>query len=314
MSWPSIQVDRRSFLYRAGVAAGMLTAAGSLLARASDARAAGVRGLVGATIGTANFPAGTTETQASEDFDGYVGRPMAATVQKIYYQEGSWPSTIPTKDREVIDLGAKLLISFKPSRTLSMSEQQNLANAIDMYKTAGATLDVTLWQEPNDGGAFSHGSDYASYVDYYGPTVRAAGVPLVYDAGAGGGESSWTAYYPGGSMIDKIMLDYYGSAWLGGTRLDVIANIADSANPPKPLGLGEWNDTATSSVALTSKQFGEYVNYLINFFTARLNDGKTNGDIIFWMGNNAVGLSADQILSGSDFKVRLVQKLYDSLS
>src|SRR5262249_20235635 len=157
-------------------------------------------------------------------------------------------------------------------------------DAIAMYQTAGATFDVTLWQEPNDGIAFSSGSAYVSYVNYYGPIVRAAGVPLVYDAGAGGGESSWTAYYPGDSMIDKIMLDYYGSAWLGGPKLNVIAHIADSASPPKSFGLGEWNDAATSSVTLTPKQFGEYVNYLINFFTTRLNNGKTNGDIIFWMG------------------------------
>jgi hypothetical protein len=239
---------------------------------------------------------------------------MAAKVQKIYYQEGNWPSGIPTKDQEIIGLGAKLLISFKPSRTQSMSEQGNLARAIEMYQGAGATFDVTLWQEPNDGSAFDRACDYRDYVNYYGPIVRAKGVPLVYDPGAGGGVDSWKPYYPGDSLIDKIMLDYYGSAWLNGTRLDAIAAIADGANPPKPLGIGEWNDTATGSGTLTPKQFGEYVSYLINFFTTRLNDGRTNGDIIFWMGDNAVGLSADQILSSSDFKVPHVQKLYDSLS
>jgi|ERR1041385_3230240 hypothetical protein len=312
MGWQTIHIDRRSFLRSAGVAAGMLTSAGSLLNSASEARAAVTHGLVGATIGPANYP-GTDETQASNMFDRFVGRPMAANVQKIYYQEGVWPSSIPMKDQEIIDLGAKLLISFKPSRTPSMSERTNLANAIDMYRTANATFDVTLWQEPNDRSAFSTGSDYIGYVDYYGPTVRAAGIPLVYDPGAGGGVDSWGAYYPGPSMIDKIMIDFYGSAWLNGTRLDAIAAIADRASPAKPLGLGEWNDAATSAGTLTPTQFGHYVTYLINFFTTRLSNGKSNGDIIFWMGNNAVDIPADQVLSSSDFKVPHIQRLYDSL-
>lgn len=313
MGWPETLIGRRTFLHRAGAALGMLTTVGPLLVRASDARAAGTRGLVGATVGAANYP-GTDETQASNMFDRFVGRPMAANVQKIYYQEGTWPSGIPAKDQEILNLGAKLLISFKPSRTPSPSEKANLAAAINMYKKANAVFDVTLWQEANDGSAFSQGSDYRAYVNYYGPTVHAAGIPLVYDPGAGGGAASWKAYYPGDSMIDKIMIDYYGSAWLSGTRLDAIAAIADGASPPKSLGLGEWNDTAASPGKLTTSQFGDYVNYLINFFSARLSNGRSNGDIIFWMGDNAVNIPADQILSSSDFKVPYVQKLYDSLS
>jgi len=326
------QISRRDILL-GGAAIGLAGALGAARlvipagARvgASDALAAGIRGLVGATIGAANY-SGTDETQASNKFDQLVGRPMARKVQKIYYQEGDWPSSIPQKDLEIIqDLGAKLLISFKPFRTppsVFASEKANLEAAIDMYQAAGATFDVTLWQEPNDGRSFGSGDAYKQYVSTYGPTVHTAGAPLVYDPGSGlrPGESptqlyqSWHDYYPGDALIDKIVVDYYGSAWNKNVRLDEIEDIADSANPPKSFGIGEWNDDAVSTGTLGTGLFKDYVQYLIDLFTMRLNLGKTNGDIIFWMGDNAVDLPADQILSSSDFKIPFVQMLYDRLS
>jgi hypothetical protein len=278
---------------------------------------------LGATVGATNY-SGDTNAQANTQFNTYTVTPMAVTAQKIYYQEATWPGSIPAAAAAVIGAGGKVLLSLKPSRTHSSGEKTNLANAITMYRTAGAIFDVTLWQEPNTGANFTPAA-YQGYLTYYAPTVRAAGVTLVYNPSVGNTTYTAATMYPGDSLADAVVCDYYGNDYaLSSLLLDSpqpgdsvsIMSLADGHSPsPIPFGLGEWNAQATT-LTITTTQWNAYVTYLTGLFQARTAAGKVNGDLLFWMGDNAVSvpLPQDQVGSGSDFKIPMIQSFYSALS
>lgn len=299
--------------------------------------------LVGATIGSAlNFGPYVGQGQAQNDttFDGIMGRKMAKSAQKVYYQVGD-PAGVAANILAVINDGAAIYASIKPAQTSSntyanstvtttgqtcLQEKNNLTAQINNLLAAGlttATLKVTLWQEPNTSSGFDTPAHYQNYLSYYGPAVRALGVPLVYNPVIGTVPWNGVSGKPTDSSYDEIVADFYGSGYNSGYRLDgtgpndgglSLEAAADNHTPsPCPFGLGEFNDVAGSGQGSTS-YWAPYMAHLQSVFQARLSAGKPLSWLIFWMGNHANNKPLNQISSSADFKVPALQAFYDAMT
>ena len=280
--------------------------------------------IMGASIGSPGsfFPGTPTMTQAIAEFDGWVGRTMASKAVRAYYTAGSWPGSLSSTQLGWIAAGLKIIVSFKPggsTRTLSTSEATNLANAIKMWQNAGANFDAILWHEPNTTSSGFTISEYAAYVAYYAPTVRGTSAQAVTAGiaptalgyvpmlGTGGGGTAYS-FYPGDQYVDWMGVDFYGSAYHSGVRMDSAQSgdahsilwRADNHAPTQvPMGVYEWNAGAGTQISLA--EWNGYVQHLTTIFTGRVAAGKVNADIVFWMGNSSG--CQDQIINSTDFKI-----------
>jgi hypothetical protein len=248
--------------------------------------------LVGATISNLLWPMDASMTEAIASYDGYLSadgtnRPMAAKAEKSYRQEGQYVQGILEREQEVINAGGKLIVSWEPSRTFSQTEYDNLIKEItfmqEAYTAAGMpanTFDSVLWQEASDGTAFDAGSSYQDYVDYYVGAITSTHQRLVVDMGAGK-PGNWNAYFP--RQAQAVLIDYYGSAWKSGTRLD--AAVALATQHSLTFGIGEWNNQANSDTPLSLSDWNDYTQYLLDVFQPLAMQGKM-GDVMLWMGDN----------------------------
>jgi hypothetical protein len=135
---------------------------------------------VGATISASAY--GTSNNvDAANIFDGYVGMPLATTIEKIYLGLGEFPAKPPVKMTQLAKAGCQFLISVKPSTTLSTSQQTALANFLAMLNSHGLSYRVALFAECNDKGFTV--SQWLAYWSYYAPVVKDAGVACTYNAG-----------------------------------------------------------------------------------------------------------------------------------
>ena len=320
-------ISRRGFLAAAAVTgpAALVAAAGAGPARASarvrprERPAAGIAaapagaGLVGATVEARVYPAAAGRAAAAKLFDGYVSLPAATAVQKVFFNEGEWPAGVSTDLAELAAKGCKFVMCFQPSRKLTRSERSKLKDACELFQGNGITFDVVLWQEPNDTGsrAFPDGAAYVAYHEYYRPYVP-SGLKVIYDA-SGYHQTTQKSFYPGDDQVDMVYCDFYGSAWASGRTLDTIIGIADRASPAKPFGIGEFGRSGNGRNLPTRYQFTQFVDYLTSTMTARLNDGKVNGDIMYFDGRNAATWW-NIITSAADWKTPHFQSVYNALS
>lgn len=305
--------------------------------------------VMGATVGAQNYP-GQAEAQAIITFNGFLKRPMASNVQKLYMNEGQKASSLPGGDMlDQIGGGAFILLSARPCRTAGntyadatvctngntcLQEQANLTAVLTNFLNAGLTtanFKVILWQEPNNSSGFDTAGHFLNYLTYYAPAVRALGLTLCYNPLIGFG-GNWNAItgYPGDSFVDELYADYYGSAYgvssgppansLDGTGTNdagsFVALADNHSGGPIPFGLGEFNAGAGGGPIGTA-QWNAYMGYLQNLLTSRIAAGKPMGWNIFWMGNNATpangGNGQDQVLSATDFKIPALQAMYDAV-
>ena len=299
--------------------------------------------LVGATIGANNYP-GTTQSQADAKFDGYVGRNMAVTAQKMYANEGQLASALPSTDMTgAINDGAAVMLSAKPCHTASgtysdstvctngktcLQEKNNLTSILNNFLAAGlvagTSFKVVLWQECNTTTSpFPTPTSYQHYVAYYGPAVRALGIPLVYNPAINVSEV-WDGFtgYVGDANCDEIAVDLYASGYSFGFTMDgtgrndqgsYVALAANHSGGPVPIGIIEFNDVAGGGAG-DPTNWPPLMTYLTGVFNNVVNAGHPLGWLIFWMGNNAVGKPNNQILSSSDYKIPALQAFYDTFS
>jgi hypothetical protein len=274
---------------------------------------------VGATINPSLWPSGTTMAQAISQFDHWLStdgihRDMAARVEKVFHWNDL--TSLTSRETDAIAAGGKLIVAFYPSQTLSNSERTKLAQAIQQFKDAyvnagmpAHSFDAVLASEPND-GKFSSGSAYKAYVAYYADVITSAGIKLIYDPGAGGGVASWSEYFP--PQAQGILIDYYGSAYKAGQRLDALVSLADAHN--LSLGIGEWNNVAVGDTPLTQVEWDSYVNYLITVMKPRKNAG-TMGDLLFFMGPVCTPNRLHQLGGNTPYDPIInIRKLYDALN
>src|SRR5579859_182990 len=247
--------------------------------------------------------------------------------------------------KPVVTSGLPLGSDFTTSGTASQiaaaqADKTSLASFLAAIKTMGftaATAQIVLHQEPGNksnlgaAGPTQGPVDYNNMLRTYGPTVNAAGLPLVMNVNYTGQITNATSYanaglalrgYTGsgtGATYAGICMDFYTNSWGAGLLLDTTDGNGDSisgiANANGlPFGLNEFGcDPAT----FTQAQCITYLQYVLSFMAARLTAGKTNLDVIYYNGQcdaTGAGDLTSPILQKTDFRVPLYQQIFDTLA
>ena len=274
---------------------------------ATRARAAARVPLAGATVNPVSYGI-TSNLQAASIYDGYVGMPLATTFEKVYMGHGAFGSLPPQKMTQLAPAGCQFLVSIEPSRTMTSAEQSLLANWLAMMNKSGIPYRVVLYSECND-KAFKTAGDWFAYWSFYAPVVQAAGVACGYDPGCGFmaiGRAE--AYFPSSPAPDELWMDYYATAFRGGSRLGNLIAMASSAGVPA--GLAEWGWAAgdTTFGPMTIPWWNTYCSYLMQLITS----GKiTLGAINF--AAKADGRTVDVISSPSDPRIPMIRQVSQTI-
>jgi hypothetical protein len=241
---------------------------------------------------------GKNYLDAANTFDGFVGLPMATTIQKVYMGHGEFPPHPPLKMTQLAKAGCEFLVSIEPSRSMVASEQALLAKWLTMMNNSGIPYRVVLYSESND-KAFKTAPEWFAYWSYYAPVVKDAGVTLAYNCGCGfKALPRAEAYFPSNPAPDELWMDFYATSFRGGSRIDTLIGLADNAGIPA--GVAEWDWSAGNLIftPMTLPWWNAYCEYLVTLATA----GKLELGAIFF---NAVakGGRADVIDSASDPRI-----------
>jgi hypothetical protein len=289
-------LSRREFLGgTAGVAAAVALPSGST-------RAA-VTSLVGATVEPSSYGV-TSYLDAAHIFDGFVGLPMATTIEKIYLSPGELPTTPPPKMKALASADCQFLVSMKPSTTLSSSERSALANCLAKFNSAGLSYRVVLFSECNDKGFTM--SQWLAYWSYYAPVIKDAGVSCGYNPGCNPNSIGKVGpFFPSNPAPDELWMDYYATAFRGGTRLDPVIAMGQAAGIPT--GIAEWGWSAGLVVfsPMVMPWWTAYCNYLVNLANA----GKFPLGAILFDGLGPSGGNSGVIDSASDPRIPGIQKV-----
>jgi hypothetical protein len=246
------------------------TAAAVAAAELPGMAEASVTPLAGATVNRGAYDT-ATYLAGAKIFNSYVGLPLATRFEKVYMDHGEFGTTLPDKIAQLAPAGCSFLVSVKPSTTLTKSEQSAMAKWLAMLKAHGIRFRCVLYSEPND-KAFLSTSTWLPYWRFYAPVILNAGVTLVYEPGCGPKAiSRGEALFPSKPSPDEMWLDYYASAYKGGSRLGTILSIGASAGVP--VGLGEWGwaagNSSSTGTNMTMTIFTEYGNYLLGLIAKR---------------------------------------------
>lgn len=260
-------------------------------------RSAAVTPAVGATVDLASYQS-ANYLAAANTFDGYVGLPLATTIQKIYMGHGEFPPHPPLKMTQLAKTGCEFLVSIEPSRNMVASEQALLAKWLTMMNNAGIPYRVALYSEAND-KAFKTASEWFAYWSYYAPVVKDAGVVCAYNCGCGfKALPRAAAYFPSNPAPDELWMDFYATSFRGGSRLDTLIGLADAAGIPA--GIAEWDWSAGDLIftPMTLPWWNAYCEYIVSLASA----GRLPLGAIFF---NAVakGGFADVVSSASDPRI-----------
>ena len=207
--------------------------------------------------------------------------------------------------------GRKVCLTLRPPyNPVSATDRTNMATFLASCAAAGLVMDIALWHEPFYSGLSA--AQYIAMVQYYGPTIQAAGYPVVFcTANSAIKNNAENTYYPGDAYIDKVATDYYAQGYVSGDTLDDAASIADAASPRKPFGVWELNASTDTGSGQTTLQGTNYFNYLRLFFNARLVAGKTNADLLIFNADSNAGQETPITMPG-DYRIALWQAQYDA--
>lgn len=277
---------------------------------------------VGVTTNGNQYAGANDSYQSALVFDGIMGQPWGVQSQKVYYTQNGvqYPTSVATDVQELMRAGCTVWLCYQPTfdasgngtpadkRALSASIQAHLAIA----NPAGVSVKIVLWQEPQNGQNNMSAAQCQNMFAYYASTVRALGVPLVYDSATHLGPSGVTSYYPGDANCDEIAVDYYGNVFVNtdnqtGASLLAAQTLADNAVPPKPLGVGEMGSTLGPSI--TNQQVINYITFIQNTMSARLTAGKQNSNVMWF---NGLTNNFNTINSG-DFRIPYLKGLFNAI-
>ena len=303
-------ISRRGLL---GGAAGIAVAAAlpARLARAAAATpmpgAAAAAPLAGASINPIAYGV-RTYVKAASIFDGYIGLPLAKTIQKVYQPYAQFGTTPPTQMTQLAPSGCQFLVSVEPSMTMTTAEQQALANWLAMLSQAGLKYRVVLFSEANN-NAFPTAAQWQAYWSYYAPVIKAAGVSCGYDAGCSLiAINRAEQYYPSNPAPDELWMDYYATAFRGGSRLDTL--IAMAAAGGVPAGIAEWGWSSGQVIfnPMEMPWWNEYCSYLTSLVQAR---HLGLGAIFF--GSKSHGKTVDVLGKANDPRIPGVQQVANAV-
>lgn len=228
-----LSLSRRGFL---GGAAGL--AAALALPRSGGPRAAAaVTPLAGATVFLGAYGV-SSYLKTAQIMDGYVGLPLAVTLEKIILGTGSFPTTPGTRLTQLSGGGCQFVISVAPSMTMTSSEQTALLNYLNMLTSAGITYRVILFSEANN-TAFTTQQEWQAYWSYYAPVIQGAGISCAYCPGCNiNSIAKAEAYFPSNPTPDELWLDFYGTGFREGVRIDRLIAMGQAVGISA--GLAEW--------------------------------------------------------------------------
>ena len=290
--------SRRAFL---GGAAGLATAAVLPSARSIQAIAGF---LTGAIVKSEAYRL-TNALTAARIADGFIGMPLATTIQKLYRKKGELGTGPNAEMIQLASAGCHFLLSVRPSQTLSGSQQSQLKAYLAALNQAGIRYRVALWAEMDDVGQFPSRQEWLAYWRYYAPAIKEAGVPCGYDPGCNSKAISRAeAFFPSRPAPDELWMDFYATAFRGGVRIDRLIAKAQAAGIPA--GLAEWGWHAGSSDRhpMTMTWWNRYGTYLLHL----AGEGKLRLGTIYF-GSAAEGLTVDVITSAKDPRIPMIQKL-----
>ena len=295
-------ISRRSLL---GGAAGIAAAVALPLPRVRAAAA--TTPVAGASINRVAYGV-KTWVEAAKIFDGYIGLPLATTIQKIYMPYEQFGTAPPLQMTQLAATGCQFLVSVKPSMTMTADEQTQLAAWLAMLNQAGLKYRVALYSEANN-NAFPTAAGWLAYWQYYAPVIQSAGVPCCYDAGC-----SYIAinraeeYFPSNPAPDELWMDYYATAFRGRSRLDHLIAIGGASGIPA--GIGEWGWSSGDVIfdPMEMPWWNEYCSYLIHLANAGL---LGLGAIFF--GSKSHAKNVDVLGTATDPRIPMVQKVANTI-
>ena len=302
-------ISRRGLL---GGAAGIAVAAAlpSGLVRAATtpaASAAAATPLAGATINKIAYGV-RTWVKAANVFDGYLGLPLAKTIQKVYVPYAQFAATPPQQMTQLAATGCQFLVSVAPSMTMTTAEQQALQNYLAMLTNAGLKYRVVLFSEANN-NAFPTAAQWQTYWSYYAPVIRSAGVSCGYDAGCSLiAINRAEQYYPSNPAPDELWMDYYATAFRGGSRLDTL--IAMAAASGTPAGIAEWG--WSSGIVIFNPMEMPWWNEYCSYLTSLVQGGHLGLGAIFF-GSKSHGKNVDVLGKPNDPRIPGVQEVANAV-
>lgn len=247
----------------AGVAAAVVLSPARRSRTQPPARKAGtaVAPLAGATVDLHSYGV-KNYVQAANILDGYVGMPLATTIQKVLLGSSVFPASPGNQLTQLSAAGCHFLISVEPSTQLMPSEQTRLANYLAMLTSAGISYRVILYSEAND-TEFTSRQDWQAYWSYYAPVIQAAGVSCAYCPGCNiSSIARAEAFFPSKPTPDELWLDFYATAMRQEVHIDRMIALGKAAGIS--VGLAEWGWHAGKTLLnpMTMPWWTLYCNYL----------------------------------------------------
>ena len=245
---------------------------------APGARAAGF------TVSPHTYGLGGDWLGAARRADGYLGMPLAVTMQKAYYGARA---ARPGRGAEALGAaGCEVLACLAPGPGLTNAAQDQLAGFVRAGKAAGVKFRVILQQEITDSRRFTQVS-WLAYWRHYAPVVQSEGIACAYDP-AGNPHAIGRAldWFPSHPLPDEVWVDFYGSAWLHGSRLEAL--LAHAASLGVPAGLGEWGCAVRGNHLLSRGQWDAYCAYLASVAPSLRLGGAYYGSAHLGCRNNVV--------------------------
>jgi hypothetical protein len=263
--------------------------------------------LAGATVNLAAYGS-SNYIDAANTYDGYVGLPLATTIQKYYLPVDGFGTAPPTQMTELEPYGCQFLTSVYPSRQMLPGERDRLAKWLTMMNQSGITYRVVLYSEANN-IAFKTAEEWQTYWSYYAPTIQEAGVVCGYDPGCSYDDiDKAIAYFPSDPNPDELWMDYYGTAYRAGSRLDQIIGKAQAIGIPAGMAEWAWCSGPVVFNPMSMPWWNTYCSYLMSLANA--------GDLelgAIYFGGEANGSRVDVINSASDPRIPGIQEVANTV-
>lgn len=223
--------------------------------------------------------------------------------------------------------GTTVIFAMWPALPGTAAENAKLATFLAGVKKLGfsaANAFVVLWQEPEVASKNITAAMFQAGLQFYGPTVAAAGFPLVADIGSGAGLATLTSYgnaavaaLAAGAPVTGLAQDIYCPSYTaGGIRLTTLAGIANNAH--LPYGVFEHGCVPSQ---FTVAQATAYLTHIHDFMLTRLQAGLPCLPVLYYDGQGSPTgkgditspIGQDPSTPAPDFRIALFQRLYDDL-
>jgi len=246
----------------------------------------------------------TNALTAARIADGFIGMPLATTIQKLYRKKGELGTGPNAEMIQLASAGCHFLLSVRPSQTLSGSQQSQLKAYLTALNRAGIRYRVALWAEMDDVGQFPSRQEWLAYWRYYAPIVKAAGVRCAYDPGCNlQALPRAMAWFPSNPAPDELWIDYYATAFQSGARIDKLLAQARAAGVQA--GLAEWGWAGNLlSNNMTMHTWNAYCEYLIHLAQG----GNFKLGAIYY-GSEHEGIRTDVIQSATDPRIPMIRNV-----